>query len=280
MAFAYIIIALAIIGLNLNRIPEILNLILSDAFTPMAGFGAAVGWGVKRGIYSNEAGQGTAPHAAAAAEVDHPAQQGLVQAFAVYIDTLFVCSATAFMILITGAYNVHNDEGSSPGFIIQNLSATADANSPAFTQYALETSLPGMGATFVAIALFFFAFTTILAYYYQAETNIAYIRRTIKIPGDIFLLKIALLIAVFYGANKTASVAWGLGDIGVGLMAWLNIMSIVIIFFISKPAIKALKDYETQKQLNVEKYSFDPASLGIENAEFWDKRSKETKKTS
>jgi AGCS family alanine or glycine:cation symporter len=184
------------------------------------------------------------------------------------------------MILITGAYNVHNDEGSTPGFIIQNLSATADANSPAFTQYALETSLPGMGATFVAIALFFFAFTTILAYYYQAETNIAYIRRTIKIPGDIFLLKIALLIAVFYGANKTASVAWGLGDIGVGLMAWLNIMSIVIIFFISKPAIKALKDYETQKQLNVEKYSFDPASLGIENAEFWDKRSKETKKTS
>ncbi len=278
MAFAYIIIALAIIGLNLDRVPEIISLILTDAFTPMAGFGAAVGWGVKRGIYSNEAGQGTAPHAAAAAEVDHPAQQGLVQAFAVYIDTLFVCSATAFMILITGAYNVHNDEGSSPGFIVQNLTASADANSPAFTQYALESSLPGMGATFVAIALFFFAFTTILAYYYQAETNIAYIRRTLKIPGDIFILKIALLIAVFYGANKTASIAWGLGDIGVGLMAWLNIMSIVIIFFMAKPAIKALKDYEAQKKLNVKKYSFNPISLGIKNAEFWDKRFDKSKK--
>ena len=135
-----------------------------------------------------------------------------------------------------------------------------------------------MGATFVAIALFFFAFTTILAYYYQAETNIAYIRRTLKIPGDIFILKIALLIAVFYGANKTASVAWGLGDIGVGIMAWLNIMSIVIIFFMAKPAIKALKDYEAQKKLNVKKYSFNPISLGIKNAEFWDKRFDKSKK--
>ena len=125
MAFAYIITALAVIGLNISRLPEIINLILRDAFTPMAGVGAAVGWGVKRGIYSNEAGQGTGPHAAAAAEVEHPAQQGLVQAFSVYIDTLFVCSATAFMILITGAYNVHKDEGTSPGFIIQNLSSSA-----------------------------------------------------------------------------------------------------------------------------------------------------------
>ena len=98
MALAYIVISLSIIGLNINRLPEIITLIINDAFTPMAGFGAAIGWGVRRGIYSNEAGQGTGPHAAAAAEVSHPAQQGLVQAFSVYIDTLFVCTATAFMI--------------------------------------------------------------------------------------------------------------------------------------------------------------------------------------
>jgi AGCS family alanine or glycine:cation symporter len=244
----------------------------------MAGVGAAVGWGVKRGIYSNEAGQGTGPHAAAAAEVEHPAQQGLVQAFSVYIDTLFVCSATAFMILITGAYNVHKDEGTSPGFIIQNLSSSADANSPAFTQYALETTLPGMGSPFIAIALFFFAFTTILAYYYIAETNIAFIRRSFKMPGDMFLLKIVMLAAVFYGSIKTASIAWGLGDIGVGVMAWLNIFSILIIFFMAKPAIKALKDYESQKNKNVKKYSFNPTLLGIKNAHFWEDRLKNNQK--
>ena len=265
------VIALSIIGLNINRLPEIIHLILSDAFTPMAGVGAAIGWGVRRGIYSNEAGQGTGGHAAAAAEVDHPAQQGLVQAFSVYIDTLFVCSATAFMILITGAYNVH---GEGSGFLIQNISAATDANSPAFTQYALETSLPGMGAPFIAIALFFFAFTTILAYYYIAETNIAYIRRTIRIPGDMLFLKIAMLASVFYGSVKTASIAWGLGDIGVGIMAWLNILGILIIFFMAKPAIKALKDYEQQKENNVDKYTFDPNTLQIKNANFWEERNK------
>ncbi len=271
MALAYMVIALSIIGLNINRLPEIIHLILSDAFTPMAGVGAAIGWGVRRGIYSNEAGQGTGGHAAAAAEVDHPAQQGLVQAFSVYIDTLFVCSATAFMILITGAYNVH---GEGSGFLIQNISAATDANSPAFTQYALETSLPGMGAPFIAIALFFFAFTTILAYYYIAETNIAYIRRTIRIPGDMLFLKIAMLASVFYGSVKTASIAWGLGDIGVGIMAWLNILGILIIFFMAKPAIKALKDYEKQKENNVQKYTFDPNTLQIKNANFWEERNK------
>lgn len=106
MALAYIITAFVIILLNIQQVPEVVSLIVGDAFTPMAGFGAAIGWGVKRGVYSNEAGQGTGPHAAAAANVQHPAQQGLVQAFSIYIDTLLVCSATAFMIIITGAYNV------------------------------------------------------------------------------------------------------------------------------------------------------------------------------
>ena len=267
MALAYVLTALVIIGMNIGKLPEVIGLILKDAFTPMAGVGAAIGWGVKRGVYSNEAGQGTGPHAAAAAEVQHPAQQGLVQAFSVYIDTLFVCSATAFMILITGAYNVHGGDG---GFLIQQLPADIAANSPAFTQYALDQVVPGVGKPFVAVALFFFAFTTLLAYYYIAETNIAYIHRTIKIPGMMFVLKIGLMASVFYGAVKTANLAWGLGDIGVGLMAWLNIIGIIIIFFMSKPALKALKDYETQRKAGVEKYSFDPKALGIKNADFWE----------
>ncbi len=161
MALAYIGLAVGIIIMNIGELPRVLGLIFGDIFTPMAGLGAAIGWGVKRGVYSNEAGQGTAPHAAAAAEVQHPAQQGLVQAFSVYVDTLFVCSATAFMILITGAYNVVGGDG---GFIVQNLPAATDPNSPAFTQLAVESVVPAFGKHFVAMALFFFAFTTVLAY--------------------------------------------------------------------------------------------------------------------
>lgn len=270
MALTYIITACAIIALNISQLPAVVGLILTDAFTPMAPFGAMIGWGVKRGVYSNEAGQGTGPHAAAASEVDHPAQQGLVQAFSVYIDTLFVCSATAFMILITDAYNVIDER--TGGFLVQNIVATADPASPAFTQYALEAIAPGIGAPFVAVALFFFAFTTVLAYYYIAETNIAYIHRTIRIPGMMLALKLVMMGSVFYGAVKTASVAWGLGDIGVGLMAWLNIIGILIIFLMAKPAMKALHDYEAQRKAGVETYSFDPVKLGITNADFWARR--------
>lgn len=269
MALAYIIIALAIIALNISELPRIFALIIGDAFTPMAGIGAAIGWGVKRGVYSNEAGQGTGPHAAAAANVQHPAQQGLVQAFSIYVDTLFICTATALVILITGTYNVH---APTDGFLIQNIAQDIAANSPAYTQLAIESTLPGLGKPFVAFALFFFSFTTILAYYYIAETNIRYIHRTINIPGLTTVLKIGLLASVFYGTVKTADLAWGLGDIGVGLMAWLNIFAIIIIFFVAKPAIKALRDYEQQKDNNVEKYEFDPEKLGIKNADFWVKR--------
>ncbi|WP_281545648.1 alanine/glycine:cation symporter family protein [Grimontia sp. SpTr1] len=269
MALAYIIIAFVIIALNITEIPGIVAMIIGDAFTPMAGVGAAIGWGVKRGVYSNEAGQGTGPHAAAAANVQHPAQQGLVQSFSIYIDTLLVCSATAFMILITGAYNVH---GAGEAFIIQNVAADIAANGPVFTQMAIESTMPGWGRPFIAIALFFFAFTTILAYYYIAETNVAYLRRTIKLPGMMFVLKVILMAAVFYGTVKTANLAWAMGDVGVGLMAWLNIVGLVIIFFLSKPALKALHDYERQQKEGVEEYTFDPVKLGIKNADYWERR--------
>ena len=267
MALAYIITAVTIIALNIEQLPDVISLIVTDAFTWMAGAGAAIGWGVKRGVYSNEAGQGNGgPHAAAAAEVQHPAQQGLVQALSVYIDTLFVCSATAFVILITGAYNVHGPEQT---FLIQNLAADVQANSPAFTQIAVDSIAPGVGKPFIAFALFFFAFTTILAYYYIAETNVIYIRRTLKLPGMVMALKVVLMASVFYGAVKTADLAWALGDVGVGIMSWLNILGILVIFFISRPAIKALRDYEEQRSRKVEEYQFDPEKHGIKNADFW-----------
>ena len=162
MALGYIIMALLVVLLNLGSVPSVFGLIFSDAFTAQAGFGAAIGWGVKRGIYSNEAGQGTGPHAAAAAEVVHPSQQGLVQAFSVYVDTLFVCTATALMILITQQYNVVGTltDGS---FIVQNVAANTEVGSAAFTQLALLSIFGNFGQVFVGVALFFFAFTTIFS---------------------------------------------------------------------------------------------------------------------
>src|SRR5210317_1875131 len=268
MALGYILMSLGIVITHITELPGIIALIFNDAFTPMAGVGAAIGWGVKRGVYSNEAGQGTGPHAAAASEVQHPAQQGLVQAFSVYVDTLFVCSATAFMILITQQYYVTGLDVAVSGGL---LGPDVLANSPAFTQYALESVVGGFGKTFVAFALFFFAFTTILAYYYIAETNVAYIRRSIRIPGEITVLKVMMLGAVFYGTVRTADLAWALGDMGVGLMAWLNIVGILILFLMGKPALKALKDYEAQMKAGVTRYTFDPKKLGIRNADFWER---------
>lgn len=272
MALAYMLVAVAIIGLNANKVLDILTLIVTDAFSPMAGVGAAIGWGVKRGIYSNEAGQGTGPHAAAAAEVEHPAQQGLVQAFSVYIDTLLICTATAIMILLTDSYNVISAIPNE--YLIQHLADNVNPNSPAFTQLAVDSVFNGVGAPFIAFSLLFFSFTTLLAYYYIAENNVAYIQRTFNIPALTWWLKIVILFAVFYGTINSASIAWGLGDIGVGLMAWLNIIGILIIFFIAKPSIKALADYERQKKLGVETYTFNPKELGIEKADFWQDRLK------
>ncbi len=276
MAVLYIASAVVIIAMNAAAVPDIFRLILGDAFTPMAGMGAAIGWGVKRGIYSNEAGQGTGPHAASAAEVEHPAQQGLVQAFSVYVDTLFICSATAFMILITGAYHVTGVESAASGGI---LAASIDPNSPAFTQLAVSQVFPAFGEPFVAVALFFFAFTTLLSYYYIAETNVAYIKRTLNIPGLMLILKIALLASAFYGAIRTAGTAWALGDIGVGVMAWMNIIGILLIFIAARPAVRALRDYEAQKKAGTRPYRFDPRALGIKNATFWEIRLEQDKKS-
>ena len=267
MALGYIILALIVISMNLDQLPGVFSLIFTDAFSAQAGMGAAIGWGVKRGVYSNEAGQGTGTHAAAAAETEHPSQQGLVQAFSIYVDTLLVCSATALMILITGQYNV---QGTLPDgqFIVQHLPAGTEIGSAAFTQMALQSTFGSFGPVFVALALFFFAFTTIVAYYYMAETNIAYINRKVHRPWMSFVLRLGIMAAVTYGAVRSASLAWDLGDMGVGLMAWLNIVAILII---QKPALLALKDYERQRQAG-QPLTFDPEALGIARAQFWVER--------
>ncbi|MBK3496082.1 alanine:cation symporter family protein [Viridibacillus sp. YIM B01967] len=280
MAIAYILMAIIIICMNITEVPNVFKLIFSNAFAMDSTFGgiigAAIAWGVKRGIYSNEAGQGTGAHPAAAAEVSHPAKQGIVQAASVYIDTLLVCSATAFMILFTGTFNVYDEANKTflhqgdfgKGIVASNIEAGAG-----YTQYAVDSALPGFGAGFVAIALFFFAFTTVMAYYYIAETNISYLfkGRTEKIW--IWITKFVFLGAVFYGTVKTSSIAWALGDVGLGLMVWVNVIGIL---FVMKPALLALKDYEAQKKQGKDPV-FDPEPLGIKNADFWVEYNKKRK---
>jgi AGCS family alanine or glycine:cation symporter len=264
MAAGYILIAFTVVFLNIDMVPTVTKLIINSAFGLDAGYGAIIGmavaWGVKRGVYSNEAGQGSGPHPAAAAEVSHPAKQGLVQAFSVYVDTLLICSATAFMILLTGLYNV---EGADGTFLYQGLPGV-DVG-PAYVQAAFDTVLPGFGSSVLAIALLFFAFTTIVAYYYIAETNVMFINRKVHRPWLANLLKVLVLTSVMYGGLKSADLAWALGDVGVGLMAWLNIVAILIL---QRPALVALKDYEQQLDAGVDP-RFDPQNLGIEKADFW-----------
>ena len=270
MAIGYIFIALIIIAVDIDKLPGVISLIFKSAFNMEAGFGAvfglAVQWGVKRGIYSNEAGQGTAPHIAAAANASHPVKQGLVQSFSVYIDTLLVCSATGFMLLITGMYNVHNPgfgSGAATEFLyngVQNVSA-----GPGYTQSAMDSVFPGFGSYFVAVALFFFAFTTILAYYYIAETNISYLTRKFESPVFNYILKIVMMLVIMYGSINQAKLAWDIGDIGVGLMAWFNIAAII---FLQRPALAALRDYKKKKKEGKDPV-FDPEDIGVTNAHIW-----------
>lgn len=270
MAIGYIVIVLVIIAIDYDQLPGVIALVFKSAFNMEAGFGAVFGlaiqWGVKRGIYSNEAGQGTAPHIAAAANVSHPTKQGLVQSFSVYIDTLLVCSATGFMLLITGKYNVQNPNfGTTGGSEFLYNGASNVSVGPGFTQSAMDSVFPGFGSYFVAIALFFFAFTTILAYYYIAETNISYLTRNLNSPIYNHILKIVMMLVIMYGSINQAKLAWDIGDLGVGLMAWFNIIAIILL---QKPALAALKDYEKQKKEGKDPV-FDPEDIGVYNAPIW-----------
>lgn len=274
MAVGYILVALVILVLNYHRIPAMFMLIIKSALgihPALSGvIGAAISMGVKRGIFSNEAGQGTAPHAAAAAEVSHPVEQGLVQAFSVYIDTLLICSATAFIILITGMYRVY-DSAVAVNVVVDGTGLPNGINEygPIYTQLAIDAYIPGFGSAFVALALFFFAFTTIISYYFQAETNVYFLFRKNKTNFyAVNTLRVGMLCVTFFTAINTMTLAWDMADIGVGMMAWFNLIAIL---FLRKVAFKVLNDYENQLKTGVEKPSFLPEKLNIKNAEEWNK---------
>ena len=247
MAVAYIVIALVVLAFNWRAIPGLLSMIVTNAFgiNPVCGgiLGSTIMMGVKRGLFSNEAGQGTGAIPSASADVKLPAEQGLVQAFSVYVDTLLVCTATALMILSAGTYNILGPDSS---MLVAN-SPELGANYVGFTQAAIDTVLGGFGSIFISIALAFFVFTTIMAYYFYSESSIIYLcslngkcsQRTEMLL--IRVLQVAQLTAIVFGAVKEANLVWTLGDIGVGIMAWVNVVAIILL---SPKAIGALKEYE------------------------------------
>lgn len=268
MAILYILLSIVVLVFHIHEVPAVFMDMIRSAFgmnQALGGIlGATIAWGVKRGIYSNEAGQGTGAIVAGAAKVSHPVKQGLVQAFSVYIDTLLVCTATAVMILACKTYNVFDASGN---IIIAVQGTELGAPDVSYTSAALGTFLGvKWGGIIVSVALFFFAFTTIMAYYYYAETNLVYLfGKGKKEHILIWVLRIGVVGMVFFGSLYEAKAMWDLGDIGVGAMAWVNIIAILLL---SPKAFKALRSYERQKKEGKEP-KFDPDEIGAKGADFW-----------
>lgn len=224
MAIAYLLLAIVIVFINIGQFPHVIRLIIDSAFDFKAGLGGGLGatimMGVKRGLFSNEAGEGSTPNAAATASVTHPVKQGLIQTLGVFTDTLVICTCTAFIILLGGE---------------------SDANGIALTQEALDRELgQGLGTIFVAVAVFFFAFTSIVANYYYGETNLRFITSRVWAVKTYRVLVCAM---VMIGAVSTLDLVWVLADITMGLMTLCNLIAIMVL---GKYALRLLDDYRHQ----------------------------------
>ena len=231
MGVAYIIVALVIVVLNFKMLPDVFRTIFTQAFDFEAIFGGFTGscvmFGIKRGLFSNEAGVGSAPNASASADVDHPVKQGLVQVLSVFIDTLLVCSASAFMCMCSG------------------VEPSAELSGAPFVQAALSQTLGAFGPIFITVAMILFAFTTLLGNLYYVDMTLIFICG--KIPSKAFMTiyRIIAAILIFVGAGLSADLLWSVADITMGGMTLINMPVIIIL---SKYAIGALKDYDKQKK--------------------------------
>lgn len=249
MAGAYLLIGLYTIVMNITELPRVFSMIFSQAFDfrAFAGgmAGSAVVIGIKRGLFSNEAGMGSAPNASASASVSHPAKQGMVQVLSVFIDTLLICSATAMMLLLSG---VQGESGVLDGI--------------PFVQKAISANVGNWGIHFITLSIFAFAFSSLIGNYYYAESNILFIKNNKKL---LFIFRITCLLAVFFGAQADFSMMWNIADITMGCMATVNILVILVL---GNTAMKVLKDYEKQKKEG-ENPVFKAKNVGIDNTECW-----------
>lgn len=252
MGVIYIAVSLIIIVLHIGQVPAMFAAIFRSAFdfqSAFAGFsGSCIMYGIKRGLYSNEAGMGSAPNAAATADVSHPAKQGLVQMLSVFIDTLIICSATAFMCLLSG------------------VTPTEDLAGAPYVQESLRSLLGGAGPVFIAVSMALFAFTTLIGNYYYCEGCLRFILKKKPSAAFITIFRIVAAILVLLGATISMGLAWDTADLLQGLMVIINIPVIVIL---SRPAMKALDDYCKQKKEG-KNPEFKVASIELkQDTDFW-----------
>ncbi len=242
MAVGYIILALVIIIMNIHLIPHVFKVIILDAFgfSQIAGgsIGAAMMNGIKRGLFSNEAGEGSAPNAAATASTTHPVKQGLIQALGVFTDTLMVCSCTAFIILISGLYQV------------------PELNGIALTQSALQSEIGSIGPMFIAVAIFLFAFSSIIGNYYYGEANIRFITQNNKVMTAYRIASAGLM--VMFGALASFELVWNIVDLFMAFLAACNLIAIVLL---GRYAFRLLDDYRQQKRQGIKEPVFHRSKL-------------------
>lgn len=228
MALGYIILALTIVLLNIQHLPAVIKLIISDALGWEQALGGGIGMalmqGIKRGLFSNEAGMGSAPNVAATANISHPVKQGLIQALGVFTDTLLICTCTAFIILFSG------------------LATSGEANGIKLTQLALNNEIGEAGTIYVAIAILFFAYSSILGNYYYGEANIRYITQR---PWAVTVYRLLVGGMVMFGALASLELVWSLADLTMGLMSICNLIAITLL---GKYAFRLLDDYRMQKR--------------------------------
>lgn len=242
MAIGYFVLALVVIVMNYRLIPGVFRLIVDNAFGigPMAGgmVGVAMREGVRRGLFSNEAGEGSAPNVAATATVSHPVKQGLIQALGVFTDTLIVCSCTAFIILLSGLY----DNGTLEGITL--------------TQSALETQVGSSGKIYVAIAIFFFAFSSIIGNYYYGESNIVFLTKKKWVLTIYRLFSGGFMVIL--GALASLKIVWNMGEVFMALITLCNLLAILIL---GKYAFALLKDYKSQRRQGIKSPEFKRSTL-------------------
>ena len=252
MGGLYVLVAVIVVVLNLELLPQVFVRIFQGAFDFQAIFGAftssALMQGIKRGLFSNEAGVGSAPNAAAAANVSHPVKQGLVQMLSVFLDTLLICSATALMLLCSG------------------VEPTEAAQGAPYVQAALSASFGELGPIFITVAMVLFAFTTLIGNLFYVDNALAYLMKKVPSKQFMFVFRIAAVLLIFLGAGLSIDLVWNLADVLMGIMVMINVP---VILFLSRPALAALKDYAAQRKTGRNPV-FKASSVGLkEKTDYW-----------
>jgi AGCS family alanine or glycine:cation symporter len=249
MAIPYVLMALYVVLINFTEIPRVFGLIVGNAFgigpAVGGGFGAAIMQGVRRGLFSNEAGMGSAPNAAATADVSHPAKQGLVQSFGVFVDTIVICSATAFVILFSGIYESAEESGIT------------------LTQQALESQIGGWSVGFISFAVFMFAFSSIVANYYYGETNIEFITGSRR---WVTYYRFAVMALILFGSVAALELVWTMADLFMASMAIVNLIAIALL---APVASAVLKDYRRQRDAGQDPVFKASEVISVKNTECW-----------